>query len=40
MSRTVAMGELLALRGVCKGYARGERRLQVLVDVSLEVGVG
>jgi predicted ABC-type transport system involved in lysophospholipase L1 biosynthesis ATPase subunit len=35
-----AMGEPLALRGVCKGYARGERRLQVLVDASLEVCAG
>ncbi len=31
------MSELLALRRVCKGYPRGERRAQVLVDASLEV---
>jgi predicted ABC-type transport system involved in lysophospholipase L1 biosynthesis ATPase subunit len=31
------MAELLALRGVCKAYARGERRLRVLEDVTLEV---
>jgi ABC-type lipoprotein export system ATPase subunit len=34
------MSELLALRGVCKGYARGERTMQVLVDVTLEIGRG
>jgi lipoprotein-releasing system ATP-binding protein len=34
------MGELLALREVCKGYARGERRSRVLVDASLEVRAG
>jgi predicted ABC-type transport system involved in lysophospholipase L1 biosynthesis ATPase subunit len=32
------MGELLSLRGVFKGYPRGERRLQVLANASLEVG--
>jgi len=32
------MAELLALRGVCKGYARGERAFsQVLANVSLDV---
>ncbi len=31
------MSELLALRKVCKGYSRGERRAQVLVDASLEI---
>jgi ABC-type lipoprotein export system ATPase subunit len=34
------MAELLALRGVGKGYRRGGRWLRVLVDVSLEVGGG
>ena len=34
------MAELLAMRGACKGYARGEHRSQVLVDVSLEVRPG
>ncbi len=34
------MAELLALRGVCKGYVRGERRSQVLLDVSLEARAG
>jgi predicted ABC-type transport system involved in lysophospholipase L1 biosynthesis ATPase subunit len=34
------MAELLALRGVHKGYARGEHTLQVLLDVSLEVHPG
>jgi predicted ABC-type transport system involved in lysophospholipase L1 biosynthesis ATPase subunit len=34
------MAELLRLRGVCKGYARGERRSQVLLDVALELGAG
>jgi putative ABC transport system ATP-binding protein len=34
------MAELLALREVCKGYARGERRSQVLANVSLEVQAG
>jgi predicted ABC-type transport system involved in lysophospholipase L1 biosynthesis ATPase subunit len=34
------MAELLALRGVYKGYPRGERRMQVLGDVSLEVRAG
>jgi predicted ABC-type transport system involved in lysophospholipase L1 biosynthesis ATPase subunit len=32
------MGELLALRSVRKGYARGERTVRVLADISLEVG--
>jgi predicted ABC-type transport system involved in lysophospholipase L1 biosynthesis ATPase subunit len=32
--------ELLAMRGACKGYARGEHTSQVLVDVSLEVHPG
>ncbi len=36
----MAEAELLAIRGACKGYARGERRSQVLVDVSLEVRPG
>lgn len=40
MSRVAAMGELLALRRVCKGYTRGKRRAQVLVDASLEVSTG
>ena len=34
------MSELLALRGVCKGYARGERTMRVLVDASLELAPG
>jgi predicted ABC-type transport system involved in lysophospholipase L1 biosynthesis ATPase subunit len=34
------MAELLALRGVCKAYARGAHRSQVLAGVSLEVGPG
>lgn len=34
------MGELLSLKGVCKGYRRGARRLSVLVDVSLVVDSG
>jgi putative ABC transport system ATP-binding protein len=34
------MAELLSLRGVCKSFARGDRRLRVLVDVSLDVGRG
>ncbi len=34
------MAELLALRGACKGYARGEHRLQVLLDASLELRSG
>lgn len=34
------MAELLRLRGVCRGYARGERRSQVLLDVSLELRPG
>jgi putative ABC transport system ATP-binding protein len=32
------MGDLLSLRDVCKGYARGDRR--VLIDVSLALGRG
>jgi predicted ABC-type transport system involved in lysophospholipase L1 biosynthesis ATPase subunit len=36
----MAMSELLALRGVCKGYARGERTVRVLVDATLEIGRG
>jgi ABC-type cobalamin/Fe3+-siderophores transport system ATPase subunit len=32
------VGDLLSLRDVCKGYARGDRR--VLVDVSLALGRG
>ncbi len=31
------MGELLALQGVSKSYRRGDRRVRVLVDVSLEL---
>jgi ABC-type lipoprotein export system ATPase subunit len=31
---------LLLLVGVCRDFRRGRRRLRVLVDVSLEVGVG
>lgn len=31
------MSELLALRGVCKGYARGRHTMRVLEDASLEV---
>ena len=34
------MAELLALRGACKGYARGEHRSQVLLDASLELRSG
>jgi ABC-type lipoprotein export system ATPase subunit len=34
------MAELLALRGVGKGYRRGGRWLRVLADVSLQVGRG
>ncbi len=34
------MAELLALREACKGYARGEHRSQVLLDVSLELRAG
>ncbi len=36
------MPELLSLRGVCRDYRRGHGRgrLQVLVDVSLDVGLG
>jgi putative ABC transport system ATP-binding protein len=34
------MGELLALQKVGKSYRRGVRRLRVLVDVSLDVGLG
>ena len=34
------MSELLALRGVCKGYARGERTMRVLVDASLKLAPG
>jgi ABC-type lipoprotein export system ATPase subunit len=34
------MAELLALRGVGKGYRRGGRWLRVLVDVALEVDPG
>ncbi|MGH2852803.1 MAG: ATP-binding cassette domain-containing protein [Solirubrobacteraceae bacterium] len=34
------MSELLALRGVCKGYTRGERRMRILVDATLEIGQG
>jgi ABC-type lipoprotein export system ATPase subunit len=33
-------GDLLSLKGVCKSYRRGDRRLQVLVDIALEVGPG
>jgi predicted ABC-type transport system involved in lysophospholipase L1 biosynthesis ATPase subunit len=36
----MAMSELLALRGVCKGYARGERTMRVLVDASLALAPG
>ncbi len=36
----MAEAELLAIRGACKGYARGEHRSQVLADVSLEVHPG
>jgi putative ABC transport system ATP-binding protein len=34
------MGELLRLHGVSKSYRRGERRLRVLADASLEIGPG
>jgi putative ABC transport system ATP-binding protein len=34
------MAELLALRGACKGFARGEHRSRVLLDVSLELRGG
>lgn len=34
------MGELLALRGVTKGYRRGGRWLRVLSDISLQVDSG
>lgn len=34
------MAELLELEGVCKSYRRGERRLRVLCDVSLQVDAG
>jgi predicted ABC-type transport system involved in lysophospholipase L1 biosynthesis ATPase subunit len=34
------MSELLALRGVCKGYSRGERTMRVLVDASLALEPG
>jgi len=34
------MGELLALHGVSKSYRRGGRRLRVLADASLEIGLG
>ncbi len=34
------MGELLELRAVRKSYRRGDRRLRVLVDVSLTVAAG
>jgi predicted ABC-type transport system involved in lysophospholipase L1 biosynthesis ATPase subunit len=34
------MGELLALQGVSKSYRRGARRLRVLTDASLELGLG
>lgn len=39
-SPVVAVAELLALRGVGKGYRRGGRWLRVLVDVSLDVTPG
>jgi predicted ABC-type transport system involved in lysophospholipase L1 biosynthesis ATPase subunit len=34
------MSELLALREVCKGYARGKRTMPVLVDASLALAPG
>jgi ABC-type lipoprotein export system ATPase subunit len=34
------MSELLALAGVCKGYARGKRTIRVLVDASLTLAPG
>jgi ABC-type lipoprotein export system ATPase subunit len=34
------MGALLQLDGVCKAYERGERRLRVLANLSLEVHAG
>lgn len=34
------MGDLLVLSGVCKSYRRGDRRLSVLVDVTLRMGAG
>jgi ABC-type nitrate/sulfonate/bicarbonate transport system ATPase subunit len=34
------MAELLSLRGVYKGYSRGERRIAVLAGLSVGVGVG
>ncbi len=34
------MAELLSVRGVSKGFVRGDRPLRVLVDVSLEVATG
>ncbi|MGN6371499.1 MAG: ATP-binding cassette domain-containing protein [Solirubrobacteraceae bacterium] len=34
------MTDLLAMRGVSKGYWRGARHLAVLIDVSLQVGRG
>jgi ABC-type lipoprotein export system ATPase subunit len=37
MVRVSVVGELLSLSGVCKSYMRGDRRLQVLVDVALTV---
>jgi predicted ABC-type transport system involved in lysophospholipase L1 biosynthesis ATPase subunit len=34
------MSELLALRGVCKGYARGKHTMRVLADASLALAPG
>jgi putative ABC transport system ATP-binding protein len=34
------MGSSLRLEGVCKTYARGERRLRVLTDVALDLQAG
>jgi lipoprotein-releasing system ATP-binding protein len=34
------MSELLALRGICKEYARGKRTMRVLVDASLALAPG
>jgi predicted ABC-type transport system involved in lysophospholipase L1 biosynthesis ATPase subunit len=38
--RGLLMSELLAMRGVCKGSSDGRRPVQVLTDLSLEIGRG
>lgn len=39
MAGALVMGDVLVLSGVCKSYRRGDRRLRVLVNLDLRVGI-